>query len=111
MLLIVAIIQDYDADSLLRALAGRDIGVTRIASTGGFLRMGNTTVFIGIEEVQKAECIELLRATCRNRIERPAADAVDEFGLLGAGAITEVPIGGAVVFTVPVERFERFGPA
>lgn len=107
MKLVVAIVQDYDTDRLLRAVTGAGIGATRIASTGGFLRTGNTTVLMGVEEERLAECYRLIRASCQSRIERPPADILDDFGLMNPGSVVEVSIGGAVVFVMPVSRFER----
>src|SRR4051812_41572161 len=107
MRLVVAIIQDYDTDRLLRALSEASIGATRIASTGGFLRMGNTTVLIGVAEERVDECLNILRTWCHWRAERPDPETVDRLGLLDAGSVSEVALGGAVVFVMPVERFER----
>lgn len=107
MKLVFAIIQDYDSERLLRAINDAGLRATRIASTGGFLRMGNTTVMLGVEDEQVAQCTALLRSCCSARVERPPAHVVDELGYHGAGAITEVTIGGAVVFVIPIERFVR----
>jgi uncharacterized protein YaaQ len=107
MRLVVAVIQDYDTDRLLKALSDASIGATRIASTGGFLRMGNTTVMMGLAEERVDECIGLLEKWCSTRVERPDPALVDALGLLDAGSVAESPLGGAVVFVLPVERFER----
>lgn len=107
MKLVVAIVQDYDTDRALRAICAAGLRATRIASTGGFLRMGNTTVLAGVEDDQVKTCVELLRATCQSRTERPPAQLIEEFGYLGPGTTTEVTIGGAVIFVVPISRFVR----
>jgi uncharacterized protein YaaQ len=107
MKLVIAIVQDYDTDRFLRGVSAAGLRATRIASTGGFLRMGNTTVFLGVEDDQVPGCLEILAATCRSRVERPPAHLMEEFGLLGPGTITEVTIGGAVVFIVSVRDFIR----
>ena len=107
MKLVIAIVQDYDTDRLLRAISEADLRATRIASTGGFLRMGNTTVFLGVDDAEVPKCLDLLRRTCCSRVERPPMHLVEEFGGLGPGTIAEVTIGGAVVFIVPVSRFVR----
>ena len=44
MKLIVAIVQDEDAGRLVSALMDKGFGVTKLATTGGFLRAGNTTL-------------------------------------------------------------------
>lgn len=107
MKLVVAIIQDYDSERLLRAVNEAGLRATRIASTGGFLRMGNTTVMLGVEDDQVTTCLQFIQTTCSARVERPPAHVVDELGFHGAGAITEMTIGGAVVFVIPIARFVR----
>jgi uncharacterized protein YaaQ len=108
MKLVIAIVQDYDTDRLLRAVSGANLRATRIASTGGFLRMGNTTVLLGVEDDRVADCLDILRQTCRSRVERPSTHLLTELGALGPGTVTEVTIGGAIVFITPVSRFVRF---
>jgi uncharacterized protein YaaQ len=107
MKLIIAIVQDYDCDRLLRAIADAGLGATRIASTGGFLRAGNTTVLMGVADESVADCIAVVRGSCRSRVQRvPEALATDLAEWNPAG-IAEVTIGGAVVFVTTVSRFER----
>lgn len=107
MKLVIAIVQDYDTDPLLRAVAAAGLRATRIASTGGFLRLGNTTVLLGVEDGDVRRCMEVLRRSCRSRVEELPAPMVDEMGMLGAGTCTAVTIGGAVAFVLPVDRFVR----
>lgn len=64
MKLILTIIRDVDDAKVLDALVTRGYRVTRVASTGGFLRRGNVTLFIGAEAEQVQPVIDLLRETC-----------------------------------------------
>lgn len=109
MKLIVAIVQDYDCDRLLTAITDAGLRATRIASTGGFLRTGNTTVLLGIADDQIASTVRLIRATCQSRVERSPESAVAELAEWNTAGIAEVTIGGAVVFVTNVSRFERIG--
>ena len=61
MKLIIAIVRDRDADPVSRALTSKDFRVTLIASTGGFLRRGNSSLFVGVEEEKVNEAIEVIR--------------------------------------------------
>jgi uncharacterized protein YaaQ len=70
--LIVAIVRDIEADAVLSALVERRFGVTRIASTGGFLRRGNTTFLVGIEDEKVDQALDTLRSACSRSNE--AAD-------------------------------------
>jgi uncharacterized protein YaaQ len=64
MKLIIAIVHDIDAGSVIEELITHGYRVTRVASTGGFLRRGNVTLLIGTEEGQVQPVIDLLRDTC-----------------------------------------------
>ena len=64
MKLIVAIVRDSDSDAVVAGLVERHFRVTRIASTGGFLRRGNTTLWVGTEDNKVEEAIGLIGALC-----------------------------------------------
>lgn len=64
MKLILIIIRDVDGDNVLQALVGNGLRVTRVASTGGFLKRGNLTLMTGVEEDQVGVVIDLLRKSC-----------------------------------------------
>ena len=86
MKLILAIVRDSDSDSVTEGLTSTDFRVTRVASTGGLLRRGMTTLLIGLEAEQVDAAIKVLHQTCT-----PASE------------------GGkrATIFVVPVDRFEQ----
>jgi uncharacterized protein YaaQ len=65
MKLIIAIIKDEDNDSVSRALTKENFRVTFIASTGGFLRSGRSTLLIGVEDERVATALDLIRKNCR----------------------------------------------
>jgi uncharacterized protein YaaQ len=64
MKLIVAILKDEDTENVSHALIDCDFRVTRIASTGGFLRRGSTTIMIGVEDEKVDQAILIIRQTC-----------------------------------------------
>jgi uncharacterized protein YaaQ len=64
MKLIIAILRDEDTENVSHALIDCDFRVTRIASTGGFLRRGSTTLMIGVEEDKVDQAILLIRNNC-----------------------------------------------
>jgi uncharacterized protein YaaQ len=61
MKLILAVIRDIDSESVIRTLIKAGYRVTRLASTGGFLRRGNTTMMIGVNEGEEQKVIDLMR--------------------------------------------------
>lgn len=70
MKLIIAIIKDEDNDAVSRALTEKAFRVTLIASTGGFLRSGRSTLLIGVDDEQVESALEVIRTNCRKPEER-----------------------------------------
>ncbi|MCK4726752.1 MAG: cyclic-di-AMP receptor [Anaerolineales bacterium] len=66
MKLIIAIIRDEDCDQVSQSLIQEDFRVTRIASTGGFLRRGMTTLMIGVEDEKVDQAIHLVGDNCNS---------------------------------------------
>ncbi len=64
MKLIIAIVRDVDAGPVTDQLVARGYRVTRVASTGGFLRRGNVTLLVGVEQQYVQPIIDVLRDTC-----------------------------------------------
>jgi uncharacterized protein YaaQ len=94
MKLMVAIVHADDADVVIRALLEAGHRLTRINTTGGFLRRGNATLLIGVEAHQVDEVLGLMQAACRP----PAAARPIEKGL---------PEYAANVFVLDAPRFVR----
>jgi len=69
MKLIIAIIRDVDNDQVSHALTAEEFRVTYVASTGGFLRRGQSTLLIGVEDDRLEHALELIRSNCT-----PASD-------------------------------------
>jgi uncharacterized protein YaaQ len=106
--LVIAIIQDYDTDAFLKAISRHSLMATRIASAGGFLRTGNTTVFMGVEDDQVPLVKRLLIDHCRVREEQAVAEALPFLDDADFEHISVSRIGGGVAFVARVERFEKF---
>lgn len=85
--LIIAILRDADGEEVLKALLDADFRVTRIASTGGFLRRGNSTLLIGVEKEQVETAVQLIRDH--------SAPAIDP------------GLKRATVFVLKVDQFEQ----
>ncbi len=108
MKLILAIVQAQDAGDLIDALGDRSYRATRINTAGGFLKEANATILIGVEDDQVDEVMKLIRQSCTTRTQlinpMPPVMEPGEFYLPYP---VEVQVGGANVFVLPVERFER----
>ena len=104
MKLILAIVQHEDSTRLADELMKNKIHVTKLASTGGFLRAGNVTFMIGTEEDQIDSVLEIIKNKCKSRTELTAPTAM----YMGASSWpVEVAVGGATVFVLDVDRFEK----
>ncbi len=64
MKLMFVVIRDKDDENVIHALVEKDYRVTRLASTGGFLRRGNVTLMIGVEGEKIQAVIDLLQIAC-----------------------------------------------
>ncbi len=107
MKLILTIVQDQDADATVQALNDAGHRVTRVASTGGFFRVGNTTLLIGVDDSAVEPVVSLLKTTCERRTRLiPAGPNIVESAAM-MGAFVEVEVGGANVFIMNVEHFEQ----
>jgi uncharacterized protein YaaQ len=102
--LLVAIVSDDDVRTLLSALMKAGHRATRLASTGGFLRKGNTTLLLGVKDSDVNKVLQILRQTCRRRTE-PYPVSIGEHPTIIPQETVEVEVGGATVFILPIERF------
>ena len=108
MKLIFAIVQDEDAGRLVNELMDGGFGVTKMATTGGFLRAGNTTLIIGVDDDKLQSALQTVEKVCKPRKQVSASPAM----LGAAGTDTfhhsiplEVTVGGATVFALSVDQF------
>jgi uncharacterized protein YaaQ len=105
MKLIMAIISSDDSRDALDRLTKAGFRATVISTTGGFLREGNTTIFLGTEDQNVAQAVEVLRQTCRRRTQWVSPLPTLEGPGLEMSEPIEVGVGGAVVFVMNVEQF------
>jgi uncharacterized protein YaaQ len=85
MKMMIVLVKDQDADELTQALTNGNFRVTRVASTGGFLRSGVVTLLVGVEDARVEAALDLIRAKLKPSPDSPRA----------------------TVFVVPVERYEQ----
>ena len=106
--MVVAIMHGDDADDCIEALADGGIPTTRLDSRGGFLQKGNATLLCGVAEAQVDVVMAVLRQHSKNRTEilTPMPPIVEP-GDVYVPYPLEVEVGGAVVFVLDVERFEK----
>lgn len=109
MKMIVAVIQDKDSNRLTEALAEGDFKTTKLSTTGGFLKEGNTTLMIGCNDEYVDRALEIIRDNCSHRDQMVAP-----ISPMGGNADSYIPrpikveVGGATVFVLPVDSFFQF---
>lgn len=107
MKLILAVVQNEDVDPLTEAMEDENLSVTRIGSSGGFLRASNVTLMMAVEDRLVDRVLVLLGKHCKRRTKHlhpwaPSMEARERF----MGAIP-VEVGGATVFILNLERMEK----
>lgn len=110
MKLVYAIVKDEDSDRATRALNEKRFSVTRLSSTGGFLKRGNTTLMIGVEDGQVEQVIEIVKSKCSKRtqmqVQAPYIGGNSEMNSYSFLPVT-VEAGGATIFVIDVEQFQK----
>ena len=105
--LIVVITSDDEAEALIKRLIERGYPATKVSSTGGFLRRGNATIFSGVEASDLNNVLAIIRDECKARTEFIPAQALPFPESIYPAEPVQVRVGGAIVFVLPVERFEK----
>jgi uncharacterized protein YaaQ len=109
MKMIFAVVQDKDSQRLASELVNHNFRATKLASTGGFLKSGNTTFMIGTEDIRVDKALQIIKDNCESREQlvapvAPMGGNVDSY----VPYPVEVQVGGAVVFVLPIEQFLQF---
>ena len=109
MKLVIAVVHDRDRSKITEGLLRGGFKFTKIGSTGGFLREGNVTLLVGVEEKDVERVLAIIGDSCKTReqfvnVLPPDAGPVGTF----IPSPVKVLVGGAITFVVDVERFERF---
>ncbi|MCH8275615.1 MAG: cyclic-di-AMP receptor [Armatimonadetes bacterium] len=109
MKLVIAVVHNRDKNKVVEDLVRAGFKFTIIGSTGGFLREGNTTFLIGVDQSEQSALLNLIQHNCKTReqlvnVLPPDASQVGTF----VPSPIKVPVGGAIVFVLNVEQFERF---
>ena len=109
MKLIIAVIQDKDSTRLSNRLIEKNVRATKLASTGGFLKAGNTTFLIGVSEERLEEVLQYIKESgmTREQIVTPMSSMGNQIESYVPFPVS-VQVGGGTVFVIDVEQFEQF---
>ncbi|MCI8554742.1 MAG: transcriptional regulator [Clostridiales bacterium] len=105
MKMILAIVSKDDSSAVSSTLTREGYWVTKLATTGGFLMAGNTTFLIGTDDDRVNDVIAIVEKQSRKRTQMVpgAAYGAAEY----SPCPTEITVGGATIFVLDVERFEK----
>ena len=104
MKLVIGIINSDDANDLLAEITKASFQATKLATSGGFLKMGNVTVLVGVEDEQVDEVVEIFKSCCSRRTQMiPTAPHYMGEGFTSAAPV-QVTIGGATLFIIDVDK-------
>ena len=106
MKLILAIVSNDDAPAVSTALTKNNFYITRLATTGGFLRAGNTTIIVGTEDEKVDKVIELIGSEAKRRTEIVPSTASYDIGRYASFPV-EVQIGGATIFVLDIDQLMK----
>ena len=109
MKMIYAIVRNDNEDDVVTQLTQHHYSVTRLSTTGGFLRKGNTTLMIGADYEKVDEVISLIKQECGQHqkltVNMPYISGTSMVNY--ATMPRHVEVGGATIFVVNVERYEK----
>lgn len=106
MKLILAIVSNDDSNKVQSALTKNGFSITRLATTGGFLMSGNTTLICGTQDEKVDQAIELIGEHSKKRTQMVPASASYGVGMYTSFPV-EVQVGGATIFVLDVEQFQK----
>ena len=104
MKMVLAIINYDDSQDVISSLMKAGFPITKLATTGGFLKAGNVT--IRLDESKLDECFDIIREHSSSRKQIMPATAELGMGFFPSTPV-QVEVGGATVFVLNVERFEK----
>lgn len=106
MKLIIAIINSEDSHNVLGEITKAGFYATKLSTTGGFLRTGNLTLLMGVEDEKVDEILDILRENCRKREEITPVMPNYDTGVYNAIPV-KITVGGATVFVLDVDQFHK----
>ncbi len=107
MKLVLAIVNNDDSSVVSSALTKDGYFVTKLATTGGFLMNGNTTFLIGVEDEKVDAVLSIISRHSSKRTQMVPSMASSYSAGLYSSFPVEVNVGGATVFVLNIERFEK----
>lgn len=93
MKLIIAIVEDDFSNKIINQLTEKEYRATKLSSTGGFLKTGNTTLLIGVEDEKVDEVVNIIKENCKEKKAKKRKE--------------EVIVGGANLFILDAQGYKK----
>ena len=106
MKLVLAIVSNDDSNAVSLSLTKAGYSVTKLATTGGFLKAGNTTFIVGVDDDKTDHVISLIAEKSSRRTQVIPSTASMDVGIYSSFPV-EVTVGGSTIFVLSVDRFEK----
>jgi uncharacterized protein YaaQ len=106
MKLVLAIVSYEDSGRVSAALTKDGFAVTKLATTGGFLKSGNTTFIVGTDDDKVDQVIDIISKQSRRRTQLVPSTTTLDIGMYSSYPV-EVTVGGSTIFVLNVDRFEK----
>ncbi len=107
MKLVIAIIGNDDANAVMSALTENGYSATRLSTSGGFLRAGNVTLLIGVDDKKVDQVVNLVGEHSKQRKQITPVNSTYMGESMLASMPVEVTVGGATIFVLDVEQFYK----
>jgi uncharacterized protein YaaQ len=108
MKLIIAVVNNDNSRNLLEQLGRQGFSATVTSSAGGFLKVSNSTIFCGVDDDELADALTVIRENCTSRVQYVTPlPPVMEPGEMHIPTPVEKHVGGATIFVMDVEHFEK----
>lgn len=108
MKLVFAIISVDDSYQVIKSLIASNYAVTKLSTSGGFLRKKNITLMVGVENEAVSKVMEIIEEYSKSRKETvPFVNPGDTGMYPITTQTTQVLVGGATVFVVDVEQYKK----
>ena len=110
MKMILAIVQNEDAPELVEELNHQNFFVTKLASTGGYQKKGNTTLLTGVEDAKVEQVCGIIKqfAGKRRQMVFTSSPSAGSLANMSTSVPVNMEVGGATIFILSVEEFEKF---
>ncbi|MCL2629000.1 MAG: cyclic-di-AMP receptor [Oscillospiraceae bacterium] len=106
MKMILAVIDKDDTHAVMQHLVKEGFSITTLSTTGGFLKAGNTTILVGVDDEKTQDVIAIIKEHSKSRTRQIPLMPSSEMGSISTMPV-EVLVGGATIFVMNVEHFEK----